>query len=52
MEDRVAMSLIWLGSGNGLQLVGDLFGVTKGTILVIVKEFCHMIRLHLRKLFM
>jgi hypothetical protein len=31
MEGRVAMSLIWLGSGNGLQLVGDLFGVTKGT---------------------
>jgi hypothetical protein len=47
MEGRVAMSLIWLGSGNGLQLVGDLFGVTKGTISVIVKEFCHMIRLHL-----
>jgi hypothetical protein len=41
LEDRVAMSLIWLGSGNGLQLVGDLFGVTKGTISVIVKKFSH-----------
>jgi hypothetical protein len=51
MEDRVAMSLIWLGSGNGLQLVGDLFGVTKGTISVILKKFCHMIRVYLWKLF-
>ncbi len=52
MEDKVVMSLIWLGSGNGLQLVGDLFGVAKGTISMIVKKFCHMIRLYLRKLFM
>jgi hypothetical protein len=31
-EDNVAMSLMWLGSANGLQLVGDLFGIAKGII--------------------
>jgi hypothetical protein len=31
--------------------MGDLFGVFKGTILVIVREFCQMVRLHLQKLF-
>lgn len=51
VEDRVAMSLMWLGNGNSLQLMGDLFGVSKGFILVIMKEFCQMVRLHLQKLF-
>jgi len=32
MEDKVAMSLMCLGSGNGLQLMGDSFEITKGTI--------------------
>ncbi len=43
--------LMWLGNGNGLQLMGDLFGVSKGIILVIMREFCQMVRLHLQKLF-
>jgi hypothetical protein len=42
---------MWLGNGNGLQLMGDLFGVSKGIILVIMREFCQMVRLHLQKLF-
>jgi hypothetical protein len=52
IEDRIIMFLIQLGNGNGLQLVGDIFEVTKGTISMIVKEFCHMVRLNVRKLFM
>jgi hypothetical protein len=32
MEDKVAMSLMRLGSGNGLQIVGDIFGIAKGII--------------------
>jgi hypothetical protein len=32
MEDKVAMSLMCLGNGNGLQLMGDFFEITKGTI--------------------
>ncbi len=52
VEDRVVRSLMKLGSGNGVQLMSDFFGVeAKGTISMIVREFCHMVRLHLRKLF-
>jgi hypothetical protein len=32
MEDKVAMSLMCLGSGNGLQLMGDSIERTRGTI--------------------
>jgi hypothetical protein len=52
IEDRIIMSLIQLGNGNGLQLVYDIFEVAKGTISMIVKEFCHMVKLNRRKLFM
>ena len=51
VERRVAMSLMRLGSGNGLQIVGDLFGVAKSTVSVIVEDFCRMVRLHLQKKF-
>jgi hypothetical protein len=30
--DKVAMSFMCLGSGNCLQLMGDFFEITKGTI--------------------
>jgi hypothetical protein len=32
IEDKVVMSLIWLRSGNGLQLMGDLFGIVKSIV--------------------
>ncbi len=32
MEDKVAMSLMRLGSGHGIQLMGEFFEITKGTI--------------------
>jgi hypothetical protein len=51
VERRVAMSLVRLGSGNGLQIVGDLFGVAKSTVSKIVRDFCRMVRLHLQKKF-
>jgi hypothetical protein len=41
------MSLIRLISGNGLQLVGNLFRLANSIISIIVKEFCHMVRLNL-----
>jgi hypothetical protein len=34
--DRVVMSLMWLGSENGLQLVGDVFGIAKIIVSIIV----------------
>ena len=51
VEKRVAISLVRLGSGNGLQIVGDLFGVAKCTVSRIVREFCSTVRLHLQKRF-
>jgi hypothetical protein len=50
--NKVVMSLMRLGSGNGVQLMSGLFGVVKGTISMIVREFYHMVRLHLQKLFL
>jgi hypothetical protein len=42
MEDKIIMSLIQIGNGNGLQLVNDMFEVDKGNISMIMKEsyFC------------
>jgi hypothetical protein len=51
VESRVVMSLMRLGSGNGVQLMSYFFGVAEGIISMIVREFCHMVRLHFRKLF-
>ncbi len=39
IEDTIIMSLIQLGNGNGLQLVGDIFELTKTTISMIVNFF-------------
>jgi hypothetical protein len=36
LKNRVAMSLMRLGNGKDLQLVGDLFEIAKGTISMIV----------------
>jgi hypothetical protein len=47
VEDRVVISLIWLGSENSLQLMDDMFGVAKGIISTIVKRFCNIVMLHL-----
>jgi hypothetical protein len=47
VEDMIVRSLMRLRSGNGVQLMSDFFGIAKGTISMIVREFCHMVRLHL-----
>jgi hypothetical protein len=41
------MSLARLGTGDGLRMVGEVYGVAECTISGIVKEFCKMVRLHL-----
>jgi hypothetical protein len=51
VEERVAMSLARLGTGDGLRMVGEVYGVAEYTISGIVKEFCKMVRLHLQKIF-
>lgn len=51
VEERVAMSLARLGTGDGLRMVGEVYGVAECTISRIVREFCKMVRLHLQKIF-
>jgi hypothetical protein len=45
------MSLHRSGSGDGLQSIGDLYGVHKSTLSKIVREFCGAIQKHLQHVF-
>ena len=51
MQERVAMSLHRLGSGDGLQSIGDLYGVYKRTLSKIIREFYRAVRKHLQPVF-
>ena len=51
VQERVAMSLDRLGSDDGLQSIGDLYGVHKSTLSKIVREFCRAVRKHLQPVF-
>jgi hypothetical protein len=50
VEARVAMALARLGSGNSLQMCGGVNGIIKSTTSIIVREFCVIIRKHLKPL--
>jgi hypothetical protein len=41
------MSLARLSIGNGLRMIGEVYGVEESIILKIVREFCRMVRQHL-----
>ena len=45
------MSLLRLGSNDGLQTIGDLYGVHKNILLIVVREFCRAVRKHLQPVF-
>ena len=47
VQERVAMSLHRLGSGDGLQNIGNLYEVHKSTLLEIVRELYRVVRKHL-----
>ena len=51
VQERVAMSLYRLGSGNRLQKIGDLYGGHKSTFSKIMREFSRAIRKHLQHVF-
>ena len=51
VQERIAMSLHRLGSGDGLQTIGDLYGVHKSTLSIIVREFCRAVRKYLQPVF-
>jgi hypothetical protein len=40
IETIVGMSIARLGSGNSLQMCGEVYGIVKGIISIIMKEFC------------
>jgi hypothetical protein len=44
VQERITMSLHRLGSGDGLQTIGDLYGVHKNTSSIIVREFYRAVR--------
>jgi hypothetical protein len=48
LETRVVVALARIGSGNSLQMVGEVYGITKNTISIIVQEFCEIISRHLK----
>ena len=51
MQDRIAMSLHQLGSGNELQTIGDLYGVHKNTLSIVLRGFWRAVRKHLQPVF-
>ena len=51
VQERIAMSLHRLGSGDGLQSIGDLYGVYMSTLSKIVRKFCRVVRKHLQHMF-
>lgn len=44
------ITLSKLTSGDGLQIIGDLFGTDLNSTLIIVKKRCLAIKIHLRPL--
>ena len=51
VQDKITMSLHRLRSGDRLQTIGDLYGVHKNTLSIVVKEFCRTVRKHLQSFF-
>jgi hypothetical protein len=43
IKGKVEISLVWLGSRIGLQIISDLYGIAKCTIFQIVKESCILV---------
>jgi len=48
LETKVAIALAHIGSGNSLQMVGEVYGNTKSTISITVREFCEVVSRHLK----
>jgi hypothetical protein len=47
IETRIAVSLYRWGTGNGLLLIGEVYGIAECTASCIVREFCKIVRKHL-----
>ena len=51
VQEKIAMSLHRLDSGDGLQTIGNLYEVHKNTLSIIVREFCRAVRKYLQPIF-
>ena len=51
VQEKIAMLLHRLGSGNGLQTIGDFYRVYKNTLSIIVREFCKAVKKYLQPVF-
>lgn len=52
VQERVTISLHMLGSSNGLQGIGNLYGVHKNTLSELLRNFFRVVRKHLQPIFM
>jgi hypothetical protein len=50
LETRVAISLFRLSIGNTLQICGEVYGISRSSTSIIVREFCATIKKHLKPL--
>jgi hypothetical protein len=50
VEVKVAMGFARLGSGNSLQMFGEVYDIPKNMASIIMREFCVAIRKHLQPL--
>jgi hypothetical protein len=50
LEIRVAISLSRLSIGNILQMYGEVYGISRSSASIIVREFCVAIKKHLKPL--
>ena len=51
VQEIIAMSLYRLDSNDGLQIIGNLYGVHKSTLSTIIREFCRAVRKYLQPFF-
>ena len=51
-ETRVAMSLQRFGTQNMMYIVRKVYGMAKGIILEVMRDFCILVRIHFQSFFM
>jgi hypothetical protein len=50
VEKHIALYHVCLSSGNSLMSCGEPFGILDSTTFIIVREFCHAVKVHLMPL--
>jgi hypothetical protein len=50
VEIKITMALAQLGSGNFLQMCGEVYDIAENIASITVKEFCSIIKKHLKPL--